>query len=298
MVGAISLVIGLSAALAIVPCRFLLRQTKEPHRVAAALLGQRKSPADRLARWLDKRQAGVSANQYLAACSLFGVLSYALSYLILNSWWLSLPAVLTGILVCERLLAFRQAKRIERFEAGNIRALRIMASSLRTSPSYVRAFQLVASHPYVPLDVRGEYARIVEMIRAQVPLELAFREAQERTGSPDLGQLATIILVQRECGGDMAKTLDLAAASILRRKQLQRRQRVALSQLLAQVNLLSIMPFLFVVALYVNNPAHFAPLTATTGGRLAVLGCFVAILLGGELIRYLALRPFRQKGGW
>lgn len=292
----ISLVIGLSAAAALVPPPVFWRQKKKPHVVADALIGERKRAVERLARWLKKRYVGLSVYQYLAVCLFFGLVNYAFTFLILNSWWLSLPAVCTGILFCERLIAWQRAKRIERFEAGNIRALRIMASSLRTSPSYLHAFQLIASHPYVPFDVRCEYARIVEMVKAQVPLELALRGVQERTGSADLGQLATILLVQRDCGGDMAKTLDLAATAVLRRKQLERRQRVALSQLLAQVNLLSFMPFLFVAALYLNNPHHFAPLTETLGGRLAVLGCFVTILLGGELIRYLALRPFHQKG--
>lgn len=292
----ISFVIGFSAAVLLVPSPVVLRYKNKPHVVADALFGKRKRGVERFARWLEKRYVGLSVYQYLAGCLFFGLVNYAFTFLILNSWWLSLPAVCTGILFCERLIAWQRAKRIERFEAGNIRALRIMASSLRTSPSYLHAFQQVASHPYVPADVRREYGRIVDMVHAQMPLELALRDVQKRTGSADLGQLATILLVQRDCGGDIAKTLDVAASAILRRKQLERRQRVALSQLLAQVNLLSFMPFLFVAVLYLNNPQHFSPLTETLGGRLAVLGCFVTILLGGELIRYLALRPFHQKG--
>ncbi|MFP3381304.1 pilus assembly protein TadB, partial [Bacillus sp. SIMBA_069] len=79
--------------------------------------------------------------------------------------------------------------------------------------------------------------------------------------------LATIIQIQREMGGDMAKTLDLAASSILRRRQSLRRQKAAMAQIVAQVNLLSAMPFVFVIALYSNNPHHFDSLNATLGGR-------------------------------
>ncbi|UFJ40579.1 type II secretion system F family protein [Brevibacillus humidisoli] len=298
MVGMLSVIIGLSAAIVMLPKRMLGRQVMGEHTAVHALLRQRKSAAERFAWWLEKRRAGFSAVQYLLLCLLSGGGTYYVSLLILQSWWMSLPTFLAGILICERLIGIRQAKRIERFEEGNIRALRIMASSLRTSPSYRKAFEMIACSPYVPKDVRTEYARIVELVSGQVPLEAALQDLQARTGSGDIGYLATIVLVQRDSGGDMAKTLDLAASSILRRKQLQRRQRAAMSQLLAQVNLLSTMPFLFVITLYLNNPAHFEPLTQTIGGRLAVLGCFLSILLGGELIRFLALRPFRQRGEW
>jgi tight adherence protein B len=69
-----------------------------------------------------------------------------------------------------------------------------------------------------------------------------------------------------------------------------------MSQILAQVNLLSVMPFVFVISLLVNNPHHFDPLTADFEGRVLMLGAFLAILAGGEIIRYVALRPLHRGG--
>jgi tight adherence protein B len=97
-------------------------------------------------------------------------------------------------------------------------------------------------------------------------------------------------------GGDMAKTLDLAASTILRRRQSLRRQKAAMAQIISQVNLLSVMPFVFITALFANNPHHFDSLTATLGGRFMILASFACILLGGEAIRYVASKSVHRGG--
>lgn len=178
----------------------------------------------------------------------------------------------------------------------NVKAIRLMASSLRTSPSYLHAFEQVAASLYLDKSVTTEYSRIVELLRAQVPLERVMNMFYERTGSADVRYLATIVYIQREMGGDMAKTLDLASSTILRRKQALRRQRAAMAQITAQVNLLSVMPFVFIIALYVNNPSHFDPLTATLSGRFLILASLGSILMGGEVVRHLAHKGIHRGG--
>ncbi len=268
----------------------------QTHQIVTQMQSDRLTLMDRLERRLLRTRAGLNLYHYMFLSIVMGICSTWLSSLILQSWWLGLPAFFAGILFTERLLSVLGAKRKERFEAGNVKAIRLMASSLRTSPSYLHAFEQVASSPYIDKQVAEEYRRVVEMLRGHLPLDRVMAEFYERTGSADVSYLATIVRIQREMGGDMAKTLDLAASAILRKRQSLRRQRAAMSQILAQVNLLSVMPFVFVGALYLNNPHHFDPLTATAGGRFAILGSLLSILIGGEVIRYLALKGL-HKGG-
>jgi tight adherence protein B len=266
---------------------------EESHVVISQLRRERISPLDVLQQRLDRAQVGLTSVHYLLISSFAGMVAYLLCAFILQSWWMSVPACFAGILLTERFIQQLRLRRKERFEAGNVKAVRIMASALRTSPSYIHAFEQAAESPFVDHIVAHEYRRVVELLRGQVPVETVMKEFQQRTDSEDIAYLATIIQVQRELGGDMGKTLEKAALSILRRRQMQRRQRAAMSQLLAQVNLLSIMPFVFVISLYINNPHHFDPLTATFGGRVTILGALLAILVGGEVIRRVALRRFR-----
>lgn len=250
----------------------------------------------KLEKRLQPELTGITAQRYVCIAAAIGTVAVMLSNVILHAWLLSLFFGGIGFLVTERIVIIQKRRYKERFEEGNIRALRVMASSLRTNPSYIHAFQAVVDSIFVPFIVRNEYQRVVKLLQGQVPLDVALREMQSRTISSDITYLYTILLVQRELGGDMARTLDSAASSILRRKQTQRKQKAALSQLLSQVNLLTVMPFVFVTALFVNNPHHFDPLTKTLQGRLLILGAFLMILAGGELIRYFAVRPMNHQG--
>lgn len=292
----ISLGTGLGLFFLLAPRNAFIRGRSDKHEMVSYLQRERRTTWHRLEDRLRRSQSGWSVARYITVAFFLGLLCYLLSSQLLQSWLLGLPMLLAGILFTERLVMLWGAKRKDRFEAGNVKAIRLMASSLRTSPSSLHAFEQVAKSPYMDELVTEEYSRIVEHLRAKVPLEHVMQAFYERTGSVDAKYLATIIHIQREMGGDMAKTLDLAAATILRRRQSLRRQKAALAQIVAQVNLLSLMPFVFITALYMNNPHHFDPLTATVEGRFLMLACLSSILIGGEAIRFVAQKSVHGGG--
>lgn len=288
--------LAIGFVMAALPQSVFQRRPEGTHEIVQQLQRDRKSAWEKLQYRLQQTGSGVGLHTYIGLSFILGLVSFGITLQLLQSWLLALPAFLAGILFVERTVSVLGTRRKDRFEADNVKALRLMASSLRTSPSYLHAFEQVAASPYLDEAVTAEYARVVELLRAQVPLERVMHMFYERTGSADVRYLATIVHIQREMGGDMAKTLDQAASTILRRKQSLRRQRVAMAQITAQVNLLSLMPFVFIVALYANNPHHFEPLIATLSGRLAVLASLGSILIGGEVIRHLARKGI-HKGG-
>ncbi|GEB35333.1 MULTISPECIES: type II secretion system F family protein [Brevibacillus] len=288
--------IGVAILLLMIPPKLYTRGRSGKHAIVGVLQQDRKTVWNRLEERLAKSHSGLGVNQYVTLCFFFGAVSFVFSSQILQSWWLAAPALFAGILFTERVVSVGGAKRRDKFEAGNIKAIRLMASSLRTSPSYLHAFEQVVASPFLEGSITTEYKRIVELLRAQVPLEHVMNDFSQRTGSADVNYLATIVQIQREMGGDMAKTLDLAASAILRRRQSFRRQKAAMAQIVAQVNLLSVMPFVFIVALFANNPHHFDSLTATLGGRLLMWVCLASILLGGEAIRHIAHKSIHRGG--
>lgn len=289
--------IGIGLFLLLAPPNWFRSRTQAgKHAIVDQLQRDRKTIWNRLEDRLIQSRSDWGVNRYVTSSFLFGLVSFGISIQILQSWWLAIPALFAGVLFTERLVAILGARRKEQFENGNVKAIRLMASSLRTSPSYLQAFEHVAASPFLDPLVTEEYRRIVELLRAQIPFERVMGSFYERTGSADVKYMATIVHIQREMGGDMAKTLDLAATAILRRKQSLRRQKAAMAQIVAQVNVLSVMPFVFVTALYMNNPHHFDSLTATLGGRLMILASLACILLGGEAIRHVAQKSVYRGG--
>ncbi|PCN43059.1 hypothetical protein B9C88_17725 [Brevibacillus laterosporus] len=282
----------------LIPADFLKlkAENSSTHMIISEMHRNRKSWNMRMEDKLKQARLDIGIQRYLFFCFVTGLFFYALTLYVLDSWWLALPFWFIGILVVHRWLAAWRNKKRERFEEENQKALRIISSSIRTNPSYIHAFEQVATSKFIDKSIAQEYGTVVEKLRGQLLLEDAMKWLYVKTGSPDIQYLATIIQVQRELGGDMAQTLDIAVSSLIRRKQVRRRQVSALSQILSQVNLLSAMPFFFVGILYVNNPNHFAPLTESLSGRYAMLGSFLLIIAGGEIIRYLALSVGRHDG--
>ncbi|MGG0756425.1 type II secretion system F family protein [Brevibacillus laterosporus] len=280
------------------PANFLNVKTKNSstHMVITELHQNRKSWDMRIEERLKQAHVDIGIRKYVLLCFITGLFFYVLTLYVLDSWWLALPFWFIGVLVVHRWLAIWRNKKRIRFEEENQKALRIIASSIRANPSYIHAFEQVATSRFIDKSIAQEYGKIVEKLRGTLLLEDAMNWLYVKTGSSDIQYVATIIQVQRELGGDMAQTLDIAVSSLIRRKQAKRRQVSALSQILSQVNLLSAMPFFFVGILYVNNPNHFAPLTESLSGRFAMLGSFLLIIAGGEVIRYLALSVGSQEG--
>ncbi|RFB31404.1 type II secretion system F family protein [Brevibacillus sp. VP] len=280
------------------PANFLNVKTENSstHMVITEMHQNRKSWDMRIEERLKQARVDIGIRRYVVLCFITGLFFYVLTLYVLDSWWLALPFWFIGVLVVHRWLAIWRNKKRERFEEENQKALRIIASSIRANPSYIHAFEQVATSRFIDKSIAQEYGKIVEKLRGTLLLEDAMNWLYVKTGSSDIQYVATIIQVQRELGGDMAQTLDIAVSSLIRRKQAKRRQVSALSQILSQVNLLSAMPFFFVGILYVNNPNHFAPLTESLSGRFAMLGSFLLIIAGGEVIRYLALSVGSQEG--
>nr|WP_242072707.1 type II secretion system F family protein [Brevibacillus laterosporus] len=280
------------------PANFLNVKTENSstHMVITEMHQNRKSWDMRIEERLKQARVDIGIRRYVLLCFITGLFFYVLTLYVLDSWWLALPFWFIGVLVVHRWLAIWRNKKRERFEEENQKVLRIIASSIRANPSYIHAFEQVATSRFIDKSIAQEYGKIVEKLRGTLLLEDAMNWLYVKTGSSDIQYVATIIQVQRELGGDMAQTLDIAVSSLIRRKQAKRRQVSALSQILSQVNLLSAMPFFFVGILYVNNPNHFAPLTESLSGRFAMLGSFLLIIAGGEVIRYLALSVGSQEG--
>lgn len=280
------------------PANFLNVKTENSstHMVITEMHQNRKSWDMRIEERLKQARVDIGIRRYVLLCFITGLFFYVLTLYVLDSWWLALPFWFIGVLVVHRWLAIWRNKKRERFEEENQKALRIIASSIRANPSYIHAFEQVATSRFIDKSIAQEYGKIVEKLRGTLLLEDAMNWLYVKTGSSDIQYVATIIQVQRELGGDMAQTLDIAVSSLIRRKQAKRRQVSALSQILSQVNLLSAMPFFFVGILYVNNPNHFAPLTESLSGRFAMLSSFLLIIAGGEVIRYLALSVGSQEG--
>jgi len=113
-------------------------------------------------------------------------------------------------------------------------------------------------------------------------IEDALGDAAERLGSRDLAWSVMAIKIQREVGGNLATLLDTVADTMQKRERIRREIAVLTAEGKATAVILSLMPLLAALALYVWQPAYIKSLfdepigviAAISAGVLSVIGWF------------------------
>ena len=100
------------------------------------------------------------------------------------------------------------------------RPLTLIASSLRSGYSFLRAIQVVGQE--MPDPIAEEFRRTVAESNLGVPTEQALGRMVERVPSYDLDLVVTAVNIQLQVGGNLAQILDTIAATIRERVRNQR----------------------------------------------------------------------------
>ncbi len=97
-------------------------------------------------------------------------------------------------------------------------ALQLIASSLRSGFSILRAIEVVANE--MPAPISREFRWVLDEVNVGVSMERAFTHMVRRTASPDVKLMVTAIQIQSSVGGDLAEVLDTTSTMIRERFQL------------------------------------------------------------------------------
>jgi tight adherence protein B len=211
---------------------------------------------------------------------LFGISGY-LVYLRTDVAILSL---LVGLLVGSAPLAYVLAKRSQRmakFEEGLPEALDLMVSALRAGHSLVAALRLVAYETQDP--VGGEFRICFDEQNYGLELRNAMANLVTRVPVQDLRIVVTAILIQKESGGNLAEVLDKTSHVIRERFRLKRQVRVHTAQGRLTGWILSFLPLILGLGLYLINPTTMSLLWTRSIG-IKLLYTSAAMTISGALI--------------
>ena len=193
-------------------------------------------------------------------------------------------ATLIGLLTGFTPMAFVLHKRRQRFnkiEQELPEVLDLMVSALRAGHSLVAALRLVAYES--PEPICGEFRICFDEQNYGLELRSAMENMVKRVPLQDLRIVVTAILIQKESGGNLAEVLDKAAYVIRERFRLRRQVRVHTAQGRLTGWILSFLPLILGVALYLLNPATMSLLWTRPIG-IKLLYASAAMTITGALI--------------
>lgn len=245
--------------------------------------------------WLQKKQrelqqsnTGITLPIYLTILSVSMLLIFLIVYKIMGIALISIPFSFLGLMIPEKIVKSRLEKNIENFNSQLVKALRRMASVMRSGGSLKQALVDVSRSRSMPVIVRLEFKKVLTDVEYGASIEEALYKLYERTGSKDVQYLAIAVEIQRQLGGNIAQIFDTISQSISNRNLMESDVRATLAQVSASSTILSLMPFGLCTVIYIISPDYFDALFLSFTGRLIFLLCFSFILLGMFIIKKMS----------
>jgi tight adherence protein B len=254
-------------------------------RPAAENLSQRRSLQGKptLAEDLARAGLNITAAEYLlirigavAAGALIGLFRFGISIG---------PIILAvvGFIIPPLVVNYLQRRRQNLFNDQLTGMLQLLSNSLKTGYAIDRALETVASKSRPPVST--EFERVTTEVTLGTSVEDALSALLLRINSPDLEFIVTAILLHVRVGGNLAEVLDNISDTLRDRLQTKRDMSVLTAQSRASAGIITGLPILLALGLYVFVPGYFAPMTSTFIGYVLLGVAGLLVLVGNVLIR-------------
>jgi tight adherence protein B len=177
----------------------------------------------------------------------------------------------------------KRKKRFDKFEQELPETLDLMVSALRAGHSLISALNLAANES--PDPIGQEFRITFDEQNYGLELKTAMSNLSARVPLQDLKIVITAILIQKESGGNLAEVFDKTAYVIRERFRLKRQVRVHTAQGRLTGWILSLLPVVLGILLYLINPESMSLLwTRPIGVKLLYLSAGMTIT-GALIIR-------------
>jgi tight adherence protein B len=238
-----------------------------------------------LRKLLDQADLKWSVGRLLVLC---GVCGLAPACLVVFRYENFSIALITGLLAASAPILwalFKRAKRMEMFVKQLPEALDLMVSGLRAGHSLIAAVGLVARE--CPNPIGGEFKTCFDEQNYGLEMKMAMENMIKRVPIQDLRIVSSAIMIQKESGGNLAEVLDKASHAILQRFRLKRQIGVHTAQGRLTGLILTFLPVVLGLAIYLINPDMMSILWKRPVGIKLLCGSGVMTVLGGLIIRQI-----------
>lgn len=200
-----------------------------------------------------------------------------------NALIVGVPLGVFGYMLPGFVLGFKKSSRQAAFQGQLVDTLGLISNSLKAGYSFLQAVEMTARE--APMPTREEFQRLVRENALGMPIDEALEAMGKRLESNDFDLTVTVVLIQRQIGGNLAEILDSIAATI--------RERIKLigtiSALTAQGKMggmvITALPTGLFGIMYFMNPDVMGMLFKSTLGWILIGIGFFMQFLGGMVIK-------------
>jgi len=259
--------------------------------------GARKSPlGDALNRALVRRGLGadlatqlaradlkITVGEFMAATIILVVFAGAASYVLRRDIIVTAGAMLAGFFAPRFYIRLLRGRRLTAFNDQLADTINLMVNGIRAGFSILQAMEAVSREMGPPISI--EFGRVVQEVQLGLQLEQALDNMLRRVPSEDLDMMITAINVQREVGGNLAEVLDSISYTIRERVRIKGDIRALTSYGRGAGTMLSAIPVILSVVIYLINPDFISLLFTHPCGWIMIGVAVLGIIAGFLIIR-------------
>jgi tight adherence protein B len=228
---------------------------------------------------------GLSALAIAGWTIVGGILASIVAAIVFQSLWglllgLAAPFV-TRYVVSRRVRKMRRA-----FEEQLADNVDVLAGAMRTGHSTMGALSVMADSAIEPS--KTEFRRVLQDEQLGVPLDDALMVMARRMESKDGEQIALVMRLQREAGGNTAEVLDRVAEVIRGRMELRRLVDVLTAQARISRWILTLLPVAVLGMLLMSGGDYLDPMLSSLVGKIALVFGAVLVLIGSFWIKQIS----------
>lgn len=218
---------------------------------------------------IEPRQAFIMAMSGVAVAFVF---AFLLTFNLLIAVLCGAAAYFVPALVVRHLEQKRRAKLEEQLVDG----LTTLSAGVKAGLNLVQSMEMLSDNHSGP--IQQEFDQLLREYHMGRDLNQAMRAASNRIGSPLYRLTFTAIEMHRLRGGDSGESMDRLADAVREIKKLEGKLDAITAQSRSQASMMAVMPFVFLLILYVIDPYGVGLLFTETIGRALLIFCGLLIL--------------------
>jgi tight adherence protein B len=215
-----------------------------------------------------------AAGTAVAGCILYYRLGELVPAALLATLFLPLPF---------RYVQMKRARRLSLLEQQLPEALSMMSSALRVGHSLAASLGAIAQES--PEPIGGEMRKCFEEQNYGVDLRISLTNLTRRIPVQDYRIFVAAVLIQRESGGNLAEILDKVVQTARERFRLRKQVSVHTAQGRMTGWVLSLLPVVIGLAMYLTNPEGMSVLWKRQVGLEMLYSAAVMDVIGALIIR-------------
>ncbi len=247
-------------------------------------------------RWQEKRsvrlvnkfeESFIFVEKKLALFYAFAPLIFAgAGVLVTKNLLGSVFGFLVGLAMPGVLVKMARKNRLRKFLGQFLDMLMILSSSLKSGLSLIQALEVL--YEEMPAPASEELGLVLKENKLGINLEESLRGLAKRMPLEETKLLVNSIIVARETGGELTKVFVRLTETIRNNMKLKEKINTLTLQGRLQGIIMAILPIIFTIFIYHQNPGHFDIMFQTQIGKMLIVAAVAGQIIGMILIKKIS----------